>query len=1190
MRCLTLLLLLFFKTNCLHAQWINLNSGINDNLTGVVFLQNNGLVSGEHGLYYTTTGGVGASSWTRFSITNNTNNSLVYENTVFTHCYTIETNTTNTGIVYACGQNTLTNKAVLFKISLPSMTYQIRYTGSVNSKLNKIDYCPTEGRYIAVGDHGLMISFTDTSLSILNSGTTDDLMCLKFDTNSWFEYGSPGKIRRTSFYGNTLSNTTIIDTPNATVKDIDIPYAVGGDYFLSPSFGTTNSVSRNTNYYGPLSSNCVFEDNGFIYVGTNQGIYRMYYSSTTGFTNNTLEWQPSSLNYTIKEFYKQSLIQTKYACGDNGVLLSTTINGGSTIPYVTITSQGGCYPGATSFSGFAGQITSAKWFYNNILFHSGLSTFNYTFPAAGTYTVTLQVQNSYGEQNTASQQVLVVTEPLINKVVTLSDNLLCKQESIEIQIDDAEPNVIYSLKKEGVSNSNYGQSAVSSGGTLVFSTDLIDLTGYYYIYAQNASANCGKRFVNNFLITVEETQANFHASLLNAQVNEPVDFYQNAVDSQNFEWQFGPNATITNATLPDVQSSFTQPGQAVTSLHAWSNNGCNDTVTQNVPFVYEPPTNQEDCFLLVNNSHDPQWPGYYNPDIAEMKPTVNGFFTCGTYFDEIFDSKYGITLSLAGKKGGYLAKHDRNGALKWVVYTTVPGSSDTNDNVIYSFVEDSSGNIYISGKGTGTFYDNAGHATNLGQNPLGFTIGYYLIKLNSKGELIWYLQNYVFGFVKLGIDHENNIVALSDFDTSFMSPQLFLNGVQTELIGQQITPMDEDATNEIIKFNPEGAVIWDTKVRLESANIREFYKVGFDASNNIYISMGYDIYARIYRPGTNLSQIIYGDGGLGGKIGIVKLNKNGLIQWLTQSGTENTTNNPNDGNRLYDMIVEDDGTLYFTGTNGTGINWYGSLDYTYVFHNTNGTTLDSQQGPYFVAKVNSAGVCQWIKGIGHTYYGAGLQLAKVGDELFSIGRISNNGADSCSGVFDSTDGATFELTIGASDYFIAVYDSLGNLKRVFLNGENSNDFYVGDFAGFFKGEGDYFYLAKNLGYYLNAANYSDFGSIVPQLNGRDGTVVRFTEACGIMKYDATLNNAVLSDSLLNLKIIPNPTTNEFSIPLKATFENVTMKVSDPSGKLIAIEHFSNSSEIKYAVTTQAGIYFVTLIVGDKQQNFKLIKL
>ncbi len=1192
MRYLALLLLVLI--NCIgvnaQANWTNLDTGINDNLTGVVFLNLNGMASGEQGLYYTTTGGQGPLSWTRLQIADPTL-SAIYENTKFTHCYSSHSNTTDTGYVYACGQDLATTKAVILKIAIPSMVVTLKYSGAVNTQLNKIEWGSNVGRYVAVGNNGLMISFSDSAKTTINSGTTDDLTTVDFDVNSYFYFGSYGKVKRATLNNTTLTNVYELDIPNTPVKDINLQYSVGGDYLLSNNvFSTTPSSQRKTIYNGPLNMNCLWvETGGFILVGTDQGIYRTVESSYN-FLTNALELQPETTNYHIKEFWKQDLNTNKYACGDNGVILRTSIYGGYPKPYVRITTtDGGCYPGSVTFHALWGTAVSGKWYVNGTVVQNTLGNFYYTFTAVGTYTISLVVKNNDGVESTDTISFSVVTPPDITKTVTLSKNLLCKQETVQVQVANSEPNVIYSLQ-QGFSGGSYGISQPSTGGNLTFNAT-IDLTGDYYIYAQNSLANCGRRFNNPFHIVVEETKADFHSSLINAEVNEPVDFYQNAVDSQNFEWHFNPNATVSTSGLPDVQSSFTLPGQATTSLHSWSNNGCHDTVTENIPFVYETPAVQDDCFLLTNNSTDPNWPGYYNPDISQMVPISSGFLTCGTFFNEIFDSNYGITLNLNGKKGGYLAKHNRNGVLKWVVYNVNTTSINTNDNVIYSCAEDSNGDIYISGKGSGKFYDNAGHVTDLAQTPIGITNRYYLIKLNSKGELIWYMQNYVFGFVKLAIDHQNNITALSEFVTNYVSPQLYFNGVAGQLIGQQTTPMDEEATNEIIKISPQGTVIWDTKVRLESANIREFYDLGFDSTNNIYISMGYDIYARIYRPGNNSSQIIYGDGAYGGKIGIVKLNTNGQIVWLTQSGTVNTESNPNDGNRLYAMIVEDNGTIYFTGSNATGLNWNAPLNYTYVFYNTNSTVTTTNQGPYFVAKVNAAGICQWIRGAGHTYYGSGQQIAKAGNEIFAVGQISNNSGNSCSGNFDSTNGNNYNLTINKFDYFVSVYDESGNLKRLFVNNEDTNVNNFDGFTGFFKGTDDYFYLAKNLGYTLSSQVYHDFGMTTPTLNGVDGTIVRFTESCGILKYDATLGNNDFSNSLFdNLSVVPNPTTGEFSIKLHNTFNNIVMIVTDITGKVVSEEKFNNVTEISSNITGETGLYFVRLKSSQGEKCFKLIKL
>jgi PKD repeat protein len=1177
---LKVLLLFSFASIPVSAQWTNLSTGINDNLTGAVFLGQNALASGGNGLYFTTSGGSGVASWTRFTIIDNAAASAIYENTSFTHCYADNAGAATSGFVYACGRNNATSKAVIFKILLPSMAYEIIYQGPVNSRLNKID--GYQGTFLAAGDDGLLVGFSSSAVHTIATGINEHLRSVSVYQN-WALLGSNQKMYRMPYTINSVGTITEVPTPDVNHKDVFLvnntnAYTLAGESF-SYAFLTTppQPVVSNPNFVAPLNANGLTYFSGRFYVGTATGIYKS--SAGSIFQNTALEWQPSGLTPGVNDFWFQTGVSTLYAFGNNGLILKTTNGGGATKPYVRITSEGGCYPGSTNLRAITGSANSYNWYVNGNWVSSSSNNITYTFPAAGAYLVSLTVQNSFGEQSTDTKTVHMVPVPLVNKPFTLSDNILCKAETTQITITDSQPNVYYILKLEGQADSNFGQSVAGNGSSITFTTGLIDLTGLYYLYAKSTLADCGDRFSGNFLITVEETAANFHAGVINAHLGEPVRYFENSVDAQNFEWQFSAGASTPSTATANPVISFNTTGLATTTLHAWSDNDCHDTVTNLKPNVYELPASQDDCFLLVNNSTDPAWTGSYNPDISQMVPTADGFLICGTYFNQIFDSRFGIVKEMPGQKGGYLAQYDRNGVIKWVVYN-LNTQLGNNNNVVYSAAVDSQGNIYLSGRGLGKFIDNKGQVTNLSAT----NSEYYLMKLNSKGEKIWLLQTMSVPFAKIAVDRQDNVVALTGLTGFLTNVPLYFNGQFIQNIGLQPVP---DAQFGIFKFSGSGAMLWEAKVNLASSNAREFSALGFDNANHLYVGAAFDGSATVYHPDGS-STTIPGDGSYGSKIGLYKLNPQGNLIWKLRSRTVNSQNFPSDQTQAHAMVIQGDGTIYLTGQNGNGQNVLGMTSHEHRIESTDGSFLSSQGGEYFVTKISADGVAQWLRTASTTYYGLGTAILKSGNEIHVVGQIKNNGAENCTATFDSADAIGYALTINSFDYFVAVYSESGILQRIFVNNEGSNAAIHDNVSGFFKGDADYFYLAKNLTPMSGGEIYTDFGMTSPSLNGRDGTIVRFTQDCGILKYDRGLGIETLN-ALERAQLVPNPVQEDFAIDLREHFDTVNVVITDITGKTIANKQFTNIQLIQMTLTAASGIYFVQVKAGDQVRTFKVAK-
>ena len=1165
----------------LQAQWGTLNTGINDKLNGIVFFQANGIVSGENGLYYTTTGGVGSSSWTELHDFTNTA-SAIFENTKFTACAAVQTNSTSTGIVYACGQ-TDDLKAVIFKINIPAMTYALFYAGAVNTKFNKIVCQDSTTNVIAVGDGGKIVSSNGTTVTEITSNTTENITTLASatisTTSNVIAYGWGDYICKATISGSSLTNITLGQN-NAFVTDelyyvygaVPALYSVGGNNVNN----TLNNSSPFTTYYNtnfnvPLNANTIINSN-VLYVGTDSGIYKF---SSSNFTTGSLEWQTSSLNYKINKLSLQSGATYLYACGDNGVVMRMpTSTPGATKPYVKMNVSGVCLGSPTQFTAIVGSGNSSKWYVNSVQMGTGLTSFTYTFPTAGQYTVALEVKNSFNEITTVSQMVTIYTMPQIDKPVTVSDLILCKSESTQIQIQNSEQDVKYVLRKSTDTSSNFGESGPGNGGTIQFTTGLINQSGTYYLDAVNTISGCKKRFTGTIAITVEQTKADFRYSLINANINEPVNYYQACDEAANFNWQFiSSSGTQTDASATPVQS-YGNPGQVLVTLDASSINGCHDIITKNGPNIVTP-TPQSDCSLLVNRDTDLPWPGYYRADIAGTSKTTDGFLVNGSFNDVTFDSRYGVTYGIPDKKGAYLTKYDNKGMLRWAVYTINEDTNDENNNYITASVQDLDGNIYISGKSEGKFYDTAGHVIDLYFLNVN-TTAYFLIKLNSKGEFLWRLQNRYAGFNSLAVGSDNNLVAQIGCGCGFgyTNIPLYINGVFTQNIGNTIAATDTNLG--LIKFSPSGTVLWDTEIRIGQTNSASAgFGIQLDNANNIYFTMGSFYTLSLYSANTNVTTLN------GDYSNLIKYNSLGNLVWVNKTTTTGITGVSSTSESFN---VDGAGNCYLAGRNDCS-----TAGTVHVFQNADGTTTQTTQGTYYIAKVNTNGICEWIKSTVQRVLGNGFKCLLDNNEFYVLGWFTSGGTPTTStGEFESTDGNTYALTMDRNNEFMCVYDLNGTLKRVIMSYEGTNPFTAKYMSGFFK-KGDYFYASRNLNNVAAGFNY--YGNVYPAFSADnyDGTTAIFKESCGINKYR---NPSLSVDGGLEMpvaRLYPNPTFGFYTIGLKQNYGVVEVELYDIIGKHIKTERFSSVNTINATVEGSSGLYLIKIKCDDQTQWLKLIK-
>jgi len=1061
------------------AAWTNLNTGISDDLTGVVFWGNNGLLSGNEGLYYTTTGGIGAASWSHFTINGNPSDSITYSNSQFSHAFAYAA---HTNYAFACGEDTVNDRGVIMQFFIPTQTYQILYVGATNTKLNNIHFSQASGQYFAVGDNGLIVRFNLSVNGVVEaSGGALDYESVFFSsnkltvgTNNYHTFGSDN---------NPGINLSSIAKPGVHLKDVWLytttsGYAVGdGLYMVSyPSGNVTPIFNYN---FGPLNGNSIFKLGANYFIGTDHGIFRF-----SGIA--AVEWQPSSMQHYIYDFWSPPLSTTLYACGKNGVLLSTTDNGGPSLPYMKVLEDGGCKGSLLTMSGTYGSATSCAWYLNGSLVSSSCANYSMLGNTTGSYQIKFIGTNSAGTDS-AQTIFYVVDTPEINLPVMILDTMLCKKEPLVISIDQTENDVYYHLIP-AAGGSAFGNSPAGNGGLISYTTDSVSTSGSYLLRANSSLAACTKKFTDTISIVVEHTKADFHVGITNLVPGEQTHLFETCTDASNYAWEFPAGSFYSASSLANPTNTFTNIGNQQIELLCWSDNFCYDSIIGPGPTVYSPPAVYDSCWVNQNSGFDPEWMGYYFYEISELSPISDGgYLISGTFHDHAFGSTYGDSLELDWF-GSYLCKYDKNGVYKWNVHSVGAGNGyiSAGSNVtkfsIKATAEDADGNIYGCGYFENYYVDNSGDTI---FSPGGFG---QIFKLDSLGKTIWQRNTeelYPYG---IEVDYAGNIVVTSARkDQYYNGTPLYLNGVVTDTL-PELT-----ANFGITKFLANGDLVWDVPIQMNHTNFVQLLGVRFDASNNIYLTGSFEYNATIYSVGVTDAVTNTLIGTYGEKMLLAKFNPGGTLQWLVRSYTKNFfgAGGGGDSTRPLDMTTDSAGNCYISGGNEVI-----SPNVNHYYENPDGSIDSLNGGIYFLMKVNKFGYCQWMNAPKYAFYGTAHEVELISDTLFVLG--SHNAMTGNPTSFQNSDGSNVTIPLGTGDYFIGVYDTAGYMHRAFKNGNNGNVMPVEAFNGFHKGTDGNFYAARN-DHQLSSTilNYVDFGHTITSVNNHEGWVTKFCEDCGI---------------------------------------------------------------------------------------------
>jgi len=1063
--------LILFNTS--YSQWTDFNPGITGDFSDIEITGSINVLCGNTGIFSSPD----MINWTQDEILINSYDSTIFEQTIF-YGLTWANNRT-----YACGKDTVNNTGVIFCSHVngnPSGSWSLDFSAStpfndINSDGNKI--------YV-VGDSGAIYyknSFTTPyvwnsySTGIKNLKTIDVVnsyrVMISGDSILLLNNVSPNQFIWDSIGNNGIMND--IANKNGTF------YCVENTQLSK--FNNYNNWENIDNINISLNMTGIETVDYRGYIGTADGIYK-----TDNVVNQPWEYQPSSSGNDIQEIV--GLNDWAWAVGNNSTMITTTNKGGLTIPYVEFISPlGSCLDSSVTFLNNSHSLYTSEWYVDDV-FESNSFDYTHIFTSIGTHIIKLVVNNGiYSDSIIKTIEILL--PPNNTLPFEVSDTIICKYEEAIFTIHNSEVDVYYSLYS--IDFGTLTNFELGNGGDLLLSTGIIPDSTNYIIYSRRLFSDCISYFSDTIFISIDHTKANFHIGVINAVPGENVNLYAQCNYASSFLWNFPLGTSILSSINPNETVSFTDIGNPIIELICMSENNCYDTIQKLGTTIFQAPNNFDSCWVNLNEGTDPGWPGTYYPHISSMTETINGYLISGKRYNENFATQYGDSMYI-NNYGGYINQYDYNGILKWSV------KSKDADNAphlsIKSTTGDGNGNIYACGYLQGYLIDNKGDSINF---PVDNGV---ILKLDSLGKIIWYRSCSSIGPIEVSVDYNNQVYV--SYSGGGYSKILFLNDSTTDTI----TSLN-DQNYGILKLNENGEFIWDIPIFIDAINQSDIVEIQFDGNNNIYVAsiieQGATLYTVDNLNGTYVPGIV---GNYGGKTLIFKLNTNGELQWTMRSRTVGV---PNDSTYPMDMESDENGNLYVSGRN----NCYAeNAGIEHIFENTDGSITSSEVGEFFIAKINSSGICQWIRGAHNSYYGYGEQIDLVNDTLYVVGSLSENNSELVAVEFRNPNGSLVSLEISRYNYFISEYDTSGNVLKVIKNAGNVNGTPFSRYgaSGFFKNQNS-FYIATN-GY---TSNYTEFGTIMGPTNGREGWVTKAEEGCGIVfyeMYETTLDTTICQGS------------------------------------------------------------------------------
>lgn len=1150
--CLLAGFLLFFAVYS-RAQWTNLNANLPGNLKAVSFRTTNiGLVGGSAGIYYTSNGGT---NWQRVNPTGPAVDTMVFHFTDFKTIFYYSSG----GDWLAGGNDTVQNKAVIFKINAIASTCALVYTGAAGTTVNDIK--PVLSNYIvAVGNGGLARSSTD-------GGTTWaqlPMFVSVIDLYALTSFGNDIIITGNTVTYSTTSFPSSVWTPSYSAPLIKkIVYGqvgacgVGTTVYGSTNLGNSWQTISNYNSYPLNGRSVVLRSSTDGSIATDHGIYRSVINTMTW------EFQASSNGYVLNDLsFPGGGIG--YAAGISGVVLKTTNDGGPSLPYINYTSQnGGCLDSTIQFTNQSPGSYVFKWKNNGTQFASTYNS-SYTFSSLGSYNIRL-VGTNVSLSDSVTYIMQIVNLPNLNVSYTVSDTLLCKSGSSVITIQNSDAGVNYRLYR--MNPVALIDQVAGNGGNVVLNTGTITDSTYYRIKAVSAVAECGAYLPDTILIGVEKTKAAFHSQLINADIGEPVNFIENCTQAAYFNWSFGMNATPPVSVLANPSGvTYSSIGQTSTTLIATSLYGCIDTVTANGPYIFDnaDPALNTSCWALSINGQNPGFSGETESANSMDADLSGNLLVSGRYTNAVFNSRAGVSYGRTANSGMFIANYNPNGVLKWLIRSG--GSGTTNNTYMADAIRAADGSFYATGYGSvGYLHTNSGDSINIGN-------GSFVFHFDSLGSLLWYSKFNLTEKIMIDVDQAGNV-----YVTGQMFPSAFYNSVT----GLQTIPA-QTATFYLAKIDQNGSLSWITRVlNTPFAYMTGVNDIAVDNTGHLYITGTYGPAVTFYS--VSGGTIVSPPGNIGGSgcdLFVAKYTTAGNVVWLSHATT--TTNSLPNNTFDYGICIDTDpsGNIYFSGQND---DYYAGRMFDY--YNPQGIMTQVAQGELFYAALDSAGDLRWTGGTKFATAGRSnaIRLGKNNNVLGSAWLYDPNTA---SADFTSANNTFTTLPVNNSSFYFTSYDTSGVLN--FVNTETgitpSGQGPVADAWGIDDDTAGNVFVAGGLQTFNSIPTYP-MADTALALDAVDGFIAKLGSGCIVPNIFSVITGTTApAGELLQSDVFPNPGSGQFTVNCTDAME--ALYVRDMPGRLVAAYH-PGQKQFSF-VLDEAGIYLLEIHSATQKRTAKII--